>query len=119
MGCYYSAADVMVMSSVAENYPLSVIESVMSGTPVVGYATGGVASQLDLPFCRTVDKGDVDALRGAVRDLVDAGGKTEAMSAVLSAKAAERWSPRRIVEMYCDVYALAAAASPARQGGMG
>jgi glycosyltransferase involved in cell wall biosynthesis len=117
MGCYYAAADVLVMSSVAENYPMSVIESLLSGTPVIGYATGGVPSQLDLPYCRTVEAGDVDALRAMVQECVDAGEKTEAMSTALSAKAAERWSPRKIVEKYCDIYALATSAEPARQGG--
>jgi glycosyltransferase involved in cell wall biosynthesis len=99
------------------NYPMSVIESLLSGTPVIGYATGGVPSQLDLPHCRTVDEGDVEALQAALHGFVHAGGKTEAMSATLSAKAAERWSPRRIVEKYCDLYAQATSAEPARQGG--
>jgi len=116
MGCYYAAADVMVMSSVAENYPMSVIESLLSGTPVIGYATGGVPSQLDLPHCRTVAPGDVGALRAAIRAALESGGKTDAQGATLAARAAERWSARRIVDQYCDVYGRAIAAAGAREG---
>jgi glycosyltransferase involved in cell wall biosynthesis len=43
---YYSAADIFLFCSLADNQPLAVIESMASGTPVVGFATGGVPEML-------------------------------------------------------------------------
>lgn len=42
----YSAADAFLITSVAENYPNMVIESMASGTPVVAFSTGGIVEQI-------------------------------------------------------------------------
>ena len=42
----YSAADILVIPSVAENFPNVVIESMACGTPVVGFRTGGISEQI-------------------------------------------------------------------------
>ena len=42
----YSAADAFLITSVAENYPNMVVESMASGTPVVAFATGGIVEQI-------------------------------------------------------------------------
>ncbi|SDC66573.1 glycosyltransferase [Paraburkholderia lycopersici] len=39
---YYSAADVLLFCSLADNQPLSIIEAMSAGTPLVGFATGGI-----------------------------------------------------------------------------
>lgn len=39
----YSAADVLLSPSVAENFPNTVVESFACGTPAVGFDTGGMA----------------------------------------------------------------------------
>ena len=43
----YSAADVFLITSIAENYPNMVIESMACGTPVAGFATGGIVEQIE------------------------------------------------------------------------
>ncbi len=42
----YQAADVMVVPSLEDNYPNTVIEAMACGTPVVGFETGGVGEQI-------------------------------------------------------------------------
>lgn len=42
MGTVYSAADVFVIPSLEDNLPNTVLESLMCGTPVVGFPAGGI-----------------------------------------------------------------------------
>lgn len=42
LGLLYAAADLFLFSTLEDNLPLSVQEAMGAGTPVVGYATGGV-----------------------------------------------------------------------------
>lgn len=59
----YSAADMFLITSIAENYPNMVIESMACGTPVVGFKTGGIVEQIEdrITGC-LAPIGDVDAL---------------------------------------------------------
>ncbi|MGN1277354.1 MAG: glycosyltransferase [Floccifex sp.] len=43
----YSAADVFVSTSIAENYPLTVIESLSCDTPVVAFDVGGIKDMIN------------------------------------------------------------------------
>ena len=43
----YNAADVMVVPSLEDNLPNTVIESLSCGTPVVGFKTGGIPEMID------------------------------------------------------------------------
>lgn len=42
----YQAAEVMVVPSLEDNYPNTVIEAMACGTPVVGFDTGGIREQI-------------------------------------------------------------------------
>ncbi|MCK9283326.1 MAG: glycosyltransferase [Rhodocyclaceae bacterium] len=39
---YYAAADLFLFTSLADNQPLSVLETMAAGTPVIGFQTGGI-----------------------------------------------------------------------------
>ncbi len=106
---YYAAADVMVIPTYADNYPNTVIEALSSGTPVIGYDEGGVASQLDMPSCVVVEKGDWQAIRKALEKQATLGIKTEQLSSLLNAKANARWQSTFIVNQYIDIYSRALA----------
>lgn len=47
MAMYYSAADLLLLPSLAENFPLSILESMSCGTPVVAFDTGGINEIID------------------------------------------------------------------------
>jgi len=43
----YNAMDVFIVSSIADNLPTTVLESLSCGTPVVGFRTGGIPDMID------------------------------------------------------------------------
>lgn len=47
MAKYYSAADALIVSSVAENVPLVIAESLACGTPSIAFATGGIPEMIE------------------------------------------------------------------------
>jgi glycosyltransferase involved in cell wall biosynthesis len=63
----YNLADVSVIPTLQDNFPNTVLESMASGTPVVGFATGGV----------------VDAVEHGVSGLLAPTGDTEGLAAHL------------------------------------
>ncbi len=63
----YAAADVFLFPSFADNQPLAILESLASGTPVVGFATGGVPEMIRNGVTgQMVPTGDVPALSAAL-----------------------------------------------------
>jgi glycosyltransferase involved in cell wall biosynthesis len=67
----YSAADVFVMASRADNLPNTVLESICCGTPVAGFNVGGVPD-LVIPgeTGELASAGDPESLAAAVRRLL-------------------------------------------------
>ena len=100
----YAAADVMVIPTFADNYPNTVIESLVSGTPVFGYDEGGVASQLDMQGCAVVPKGDWRALQSRLDAFADEGGKIPQMAEELAAAGRARWACARVTSRYLALY---------------
>lgn len=65
-----AAADVVVLASDSEGLPITVLEAMAAGTPVVASRVGGLA-ELDPGALTLVDPGDVDALRLGLSRLLD------------------------------------------------
>jgi glycosyltransferase involved in cell wall biosynthesis len=101
---YYAAADVMVIPSYADNYPTTVIEALTCGTPVIGYREGGIPSQLDLPYCQLVARGDLTAMRQALASQCSNTRKSDKISKMIAEAAKERWSMNNIIKQYIDTY---------------
>ena len=47
LGLLFAAADVFLFSSLEDNLPIMVQESLAAGTPVVGFAAGGIPEMVD------------------------------------------------------------------------
>lgn len=47
MGLVYSAADIFVIPSLEDNLPNTVLESLMCGTPVIGFNVGGIPDMIE------------------------------------------------------------------------
>lgn len=68
----YSAADIFVIPSLQDNLPNTVLESMASGTPVIGFAVGGIPDMVRPGVSGTlVEPENVTALRVAVEDLLN------------------------------------------------
>jgi putative colanic acid biosynthesis glycosyltransferase len=104
LAMYYGAADVMVFTSRADNYPNTVIESLVCGTPILAYDVGGVSSQLDYQYCRLVPFGDKETMRDVLKNMNAAGGKTVNMQDELHAYARSMWADDVIAGKYLGVY---------------
>jgi glycosyltransferase involved in cell wall biosynthesis len=68
---YYSAADVFVFPTLADNHPLAAIEAMACGTPVIGFRTGGVPEIIDHNINGwLVDQKDVSGLVSALNTVM-------------------------------------------------
>jgi glycosyltransferase involved in cell wall biosynthesis len=70
----YSAADLFLFCSLADNQPLAILESLASGTPIVGFMTGGIPEIVPHERCGyLVEQGDLDSLAEGIKRAVFAG----------------------------------------------
>ena len=85
----YTAADLFLMPSVAENAPTMALEAMACGTPVIASDTTGMPEMVRAPVAGlVVPLGDAEALAQATQRLLDDDGRRAAMGA----------EARRIVE---------------------
>lgn len=106
----YRRAAVHVVPALDEGLGLTAVESLLSGTPVVGFASGGLPDIVrDGRGGRLVPPGDVEALGAALdallddpalRDTLGRDGRADALAAFGRARAAGRYA-----ELYARVHA--------------
>ena len=78
----YAAADVFVIPSREDNLPNTVLESLSCGTPVVGFAVGGIPEMVSNGYTGNLAAtDDAIGLRNALRDLLENPALRLAMSA--------------------------------------
>jgi len=68
---HYAAADLFLFTSLADNQPLVVLETMATGTPIVGFATGGIPEMIvqnQNGYLAT--PGDIDSLSASLRQVL-------------------------------------------------
>ncbi len=105
----YSEAQLVVLSSREEVSPMSAIEGLAAGIPVVTTRAGGAGYVVeDGQTGRVVDVGDAEALAEAILDLLSDPTCYQEFSVRARAAAEARFRRDRVVERYLEVYRLAA-----------
>ncbi|PKO24163.1 MAG: hypothetical protein CVU38_00305 [Chloroflexi bacterium HGW-Chloroflexi-1] len=106
----YSEAQLVVLSSREEVSPMSAIEALAAGIPVVTTRAGGAGYVVE-DGCtgRVVDVGDAVALADAICELLDAPERYRAMSEAAVAAAEARFRLDKVVDAYLAAYRAALA----------
>jgi len=104
---FYPQLDAFVLPSLTEGMPLTVLEALACGTPVIASAVGSIPDVLrGLPDCRIVPPGEVQPLA----DALVLRRPRHAARPELRQRVADRYSLARMADAYERVYAEALAA---------
>jgi L-malate glycosyltransferase len=93
-------ADAFVLASESESFGLAALESLSSGVPVVAYRVGGLPEVVSAEVGRLVPPLDVEALAGAVVDVVADRSRHAAMRRTARALAQARFQRGPAIERY-------------------
>ena len=111
----YSAADVFVSPTRADNFPLVLMEASSCGTPSVAFDVGGVSDiVVDGTTGLLAPAGDAARLGAHIADLLAAPERRRAMSVAARDRAISHLSLAREVERYLELYQAMAEAQEAR-----
>ncbi len=101
----YSAADIFVLPSRQENFPLTVLEAMACGTPVVGSRVGGVPDMVRPGVTGVlVPPQNMTALRAAVYDMLQDPIKRAEMAANCRRIAVEEYSLESQLKRHVELY---------------
>jgi glycosyltransferase involved in cell wall biosynthesis len=101
----YSAADILVVPSLQDNLPNTVLESISCGTPVVGFAVGGIPDMIRPRMTGLlVAPGDAVGLRGAILDLLNDEQGRKKMAVHCREIATQEYSLEIQARRYLDLY---------------
>ena len=109
-----SAASMLVLPSLEDNCPMSVLEAMAAGLPVAAANVGGVPDLIThgtdgLLF----DPEKEESIRAAIAELLTNGGKAAALSATAKEKALARFHPQKIAARHVEIYRQVIASGPA------
>jgi glycosyltransferase involved in cell wall biosynthesis len=100
------AAEIFVLTSLSEAAPLTVLEAMAAGLPVIVTAVGGNPEIVrDGVDGYLVPRGDASAIASAILSLLDDPKAAGALGAAGAARVRERYSLERTIERYFALYA--------------
>jgi len=100
----YSAADVFCISSLDDNFPTTVLESMACGTPVVGFKVGGIPEQVTEDCGNLVSPKDARALGIAITKLLLDEDLRDRMSTNCRARAVSHYTLEAFRDRYIELY---------------
>jgi glycosyltransferase involved in cell wall biosynthesis len=101
----YRAADLFVIPSLQDNLPNTVLESMACGTPVVGFAVGGIPDMVRQDATGLLARAaDPDALRVAIDELLGDAPRRLDMGRRCRQVAVEEYSLERQARRYGELY---------------
>lgn len=99
------ASDLVVLPSISEGLPITLVEAMALGRPVVTTAVGGIPEVVDDGMtARVVAPRDPEALAGAILELLADRTLANRMGAQASVVARERFSAERMVRRTQELY---------------
>lgn len=104
----YSAADVMLVPSMYENFPNTGLESLNCGTPVAAFRIGGIPDQIDHKVNGYLaEPYDSEDLARGIAYILEDEERWQQMSRAARKKAEECFNEERIAQEYIKVYEIA------------
>ncbi len=99
----YSAVNTFVLPSLAENLPNSICESLICGTPAIGFAVGGVPELINNQTGKLVPSGNVKLLADAIDEVLRRPEMYDEQE--LRKRAVAKFGSRMVASRYIEVYA--------------
>ena len=101
----YNAADVFVIPTLQDNFPNTVIEALACGTPVAGFATGGVIDAVEQGACGLLaPTGDVAGLTACLQTILSDDTRRSAMRVAARDRAVARYGVARQASAHRALY---------------
>ena len=98
------AADLYALATRADNHPLTVLEALACGTPVVASRVGGIPEQVHEQTGVLVEPGDPGALAAAIGALLADPERRARIGAAAAEDARDRFSVERQADAYAELY---------------
>ncbi|MCL6557367.1 MAG: glycosyltransferase [Firmicutes bacterium] len=100
----YSVADLFCITSLEDNFPTTVLESMSCGTPVVGFSVGGIPEQVTEGCGQLVPPRDARALGRAITALLNDDQLRRTMGIRCRERTVRKYSLERFSERYLRLY---------------
>lgn len=100
----YNAADLFCITSLQDNFPNTVIEALACGTPVAGFATGGVVDAVQQDVGLLTPTGDIAGLANCLRTILEDDERRNAMRNAARKRAEANYGEERQAHAYRALY---------------
>ena len=102
---YYTAADVFVSTSLTESFGLTVCEAMACGTPVVAFATGGIAEiVVDKETGLLVKPQNAEQLAEGLKIILNDNGLRDQYGDTARQRVVEKFNVNRMTQAYLECY---------------
>jgi len=104
MSDVYSIADIFCITSLDDNFPTTVLESMACGVPVVGFSVGGIPEQVTEDCGIMVKPKDCKALAGAIEKLLNDDNLRKKFSENCRKRVLQNYTIDKFTDSYIKVY---------------